>query len=137
MKEGILKGKEMSIIKSLLVMGVLLLPYLAAAEGASSNRLFRVQVRELGVQSDPTPMAPVLTNLIYKTEVTITATNGNWYRVGDAGWVHRSGVTQRSLESSTGSVEEFSTIVSGVVNYLTTGVGNDKEPNRGDPKKNE
>lgn len=117
-------------MKSLLVICVLLLPYLATAEGDSSNRLFRVQVRELGVQREPTPMAPVVTNLAYKAEVTITATNGNWYRIGEAGWVHRSGITQRSLETSTGSVEEFSTIVSGLVNYLTTGVGNDKEPHR-------
>lgn len=117
-------------MKLLLVICVFLLPFLATAEGDSSNRVFRVQVIELGVQSEPKPLAPVLTNLTYKTEVSITATNGNWYRIGEAGWVHKSGITQRSLESSTGTVEEFSAIVSGVVNYLKTGVGNDdKKPN--------
>lgn len=102
---------------------------MAAVNGASdevseTNGPFRVQVRELAVRSEPRPLAEVATSLTYRTEVSITGTNGDWYRVGDAGWVHRTGITQRSLESSTGSVEEFSAIVNGIVSYLTNGVGN-------------
>ena len=113
-------------VRLLLAAGLILLPLsgIAAPECVSSNRPFRVQVRELGVSAEPWPLAGILTTLTYKTAVTITATNGDWYQLGKSGWVHKSGVTQRSLESLTGSVEEFSAIVSGIVTYLTNGVGN-------------
>ena len=95
-----------------------------ATEGVTSNQPFRVQVRELAVRSEPRPLAEVTSSLTYRTEVRITATNGDWYRIGDAGWVHRTGISQRSLESSTGSVAEFTVIVDGIVGYLTNGVRN-------------
>jgi hypothetical protein len=95
-----------------------------AAEGVSTNQPFRVQVRELAVRVEPRPMAEVTTSLTYKTEVSVTGTNGDWYRIGGAGWVHKSGITRRSLEPSTGSVEEFTAVVNGIVYYLTNGVAN-------------
>jgi hypothetical protein len=112
-------------------IGFLLAAMTAAAQGVPTNLSYRVQVRELRVRAEPRPMSEVVTTLTYRTEVSVTATNGGWYRIGGCGWVHTSGITRSPLEAPAGTVEDFSAVVDGVLGYLTNGAVRVREQPRG------